>query len=203
MREKVIKIYTFDELSEEAQQKAIDTNRYNEVEEDWWEFAYEIIREGRGLLEGGSTKGSIHFSLDRGRYIELNAQFFGETLQGLYKYNWEGSPYSEQIGAFFEEIKEVDRRVLGLIETGVLDISVSSAERDTSICLDLESLEGLPRIDEEYAKYASALEDLMEGIQDKSLDMLQQEYDYLVSDDCVRESLIANKSEFLEDGTNY
>lgn len=34
-------VYTFDELSDSAKQKALDADRDRDVDHNWWEFTYE------------------------------------------------------------------------------------------------------------------------------------------------------------------
>jgi hypothetical protein len=55
-----IKLYKFNELSEEAKQKAIERNAYINVEHDWWMFTYEDAAN-IGLKITG-------FDLDRNRH---------------------------------------------------------------------------------------------------------------------------------------
>lgn len=55
-------VYSFDELSEEAQQKAIDTLCSVNVDYDWWEYTYEDA-ETIGLR-------ITSFGLDRDRHAE-------------------------------------------------------------------------------------------------------------------------------------
>jgi len=60
MRTEEIKLYKFEELSEESQDTAIESNRDINVDYDWWTFIYEDA-ESIGLKITG-------FDIDRGSY---------------------------------------------------------------------------------------------------------------------------------------
>jgi hypothetical protein len=56
------KVYNFDELPKDIQQKVLEKNAYINVSYDWWEFTYEDA-ERIGLKIKG-------FDIDRGNYCE-------------------------------------------------------------------------------------------------------------------------------------
>ena len=57
-----INLYSFDELSEEIQQKVIEKNYYINVDYGWWEFTYEDAANiGLKLTE---------FDIDSGNYCK-------------------------------------------------------------------------------------------------------------------------------------
>ena len=49
MREMNVTVYSFDELSEEAQERALNDLRYIKVEFNWWEDSYDTIRTKKTL----------------------------------------------------------------------------------------------------------------------------------------------------------
>lgn len=62
MREITLQIYSFEELSEEAKQKALDNHRFSSVEcYEWWEHVYEeAARDGVAIREFNTYNSSIH-----------------------------------------------------------------------------------------------------------------------------------------------
>ena len=62
MREITVKAYKFDELSEEAQERALNDLRYINVEFNWWEDSYDTIRIAGKLL--GLDIDGIYFDTD-------------------------------------------------------------------------------------------------------------------------------------------
>lgn len=75
MREEVIQLFTFEELSEEAQQKALESLAYINVDHDWWDFIYEEAKE-IGLK-------ITSFDLDRCLYCK------GEFIEDAYSTAYE------------------------------------------------------------------------------------------------------------------
>jgi hypothetical protein len=59
-----IKVYQFDELSEEGQQKAIENYFDINVDHDWWEFNYDDAKNVGLKIKG--------FDLDRGNYCKID-----------------------------------------------------------------------------------------------------------------------------------
>ena len=62
MREITVKAYKFDELSEAAQDRALNAFRCINVEYDWWEDSYDTIRAAGKLL--GLEIDRIYFDTD-------------------------------------------------------------------------------------------------------------------------------------------
>lgn len=55
-------IYTFDELSDSAKQKALDHYRYYDVQHDWWEWTYEDFISQAALKGYAVQAKDIHFT---------------------------------------------------------------------------------------------------------------------------------------------
>lgn len=75
MREKVIRLFPFTQLSEEAQEKALESLSDINVDCDWWESVY-IDAEEVGLK-------IISFDIDRGLYCKGN--FIKDAVYTAYK----------------------------------------------------------------------------------------------------------------------
>lgn len=69
-------LYQYQELSPEAQERAIEQSRYGQVDYDWWGFCYEDAERI------GAKIGS--FALDRQWTIDLDLQgTVGDTVQSI------------------------------------------------------------------------------------------------------------------------
>ena len=79
MEVKEIKVYKFNELSEDAKQKAIESNYDISVDYDWWDCDYDYFIEQ--LEEIGLSCEKFYFSTDRENYIEpVNLKVIDERL---------------------------------------------------------------------------------------------------------------------------
>lgn len=165
-------IYRFDELSDEGKEAAIDNLRDINVDYDWWEFVYEDAAN-IGLR-------ITSFDLDRNRHAEGEFMVLGGGEQ-----------------------------VAGLIlsEHGKSDKGTYATATD--YLYDLKKLqEKYPNHeDEEHDDYHEFFEEagLLEEqflkllLEDYSI-MLQEEYEYKLSDEAVIETIKANEYEFYKNG---
>ena len=77
-KQHIITVYSFEELSSEAQEKAIDKFRFANVDYEWWDCVYEMAKEigitiKRFDIDAGIIKGELTTSfLDSFREIRKN-----------------------------------------------------------------------------------------------------------------------------------
>lgn len=151
-----IKLYQFEELPKDAQDKAIQNYSDINIDHDWWEFIYEDAANIGLHLNG--------FDLDRANYCK-----------------------GEFISSAFEVIELIKR------EHGESCETYHTAQR--------YSLTKPSDIDaEDYEEWQSSfLADLLNDY----LNILRKEYEYLTSDEAIKETLIANEYDFTENGKIY
>jgi len=182
------KIYSFNELSKEAQAVAIDKMRDINMESDDW---YD------GILEG------LKEQLTEVGFNDAEIQFTGFWSQG------DGLSFDAKIDAskFAETTNE--KRVCKLIDNGEIEgfyISKTSFanhyvhEKTRYVDYDICNGENVNK----------ALETLCEKIENKRLELckefysiLEKDYYLLQSDEEVKETILANEYEFLSNGTQY
>ena len=144
MRQEVVSVYKFEELSEDVQQELIDKYRYTQVDYCWWEHIEdEIERQGGKLIEFDTYR----------HYIKIEIDYPIDFAKAII----------ENHG------KECDTYILS----------------EDFINGELSGKEYVKAIAEEY------------------LSMLRQEYEYLTSDEYVREKLIDIDDEYFIDGTVF
>lgn len=165
-------IYTFDELSEEAKQKAINKNREINVEDQWWDDTYEDAKNVGLKIKSFNT----------GRASECEIEFIEgaqETAQSILK---EHGDMCET----YKTAQKFDEQWAALVK------KYSDGET-----IDKVSEENT----EEFDNEASDLEkEFLNDLSNDYLKMLRTDYEYLMEDEAIAETLTANNYEFTEDG---
>jgi hypothetical protein len=152
-----ITLYQFQELSKEAQQKAIENNIYFNVDHDWWNCTYDDMENI------GATITS--FDLER-KEIEVKLN----------------KPISEIINTILTE---------------------HGKECQTYITAQCFVKQVRERENKGLAQKPSTIRMFKDSIALQYRNMLEKEYEYLISDECIKESLIVNEYDFLESGERY
>ena len=150
------KVYTFDELSDSAKEKAREWYRNNCLDYEWWDLIYN---EATSLFLKLTT-----FGLDRDRHAE--GVFTNGALECA-------NAIESQHGESCETFKTAKAFLAargGIVDAAKLD------DCDT---------EFLASLLEDYAI------------------ILQKEYEYLLSDEAVDESIVANEYTFTESGKRF
>jgi hypothetical protein len=202
MRTQEITIFTFEELTPEAQQRAIEKNRNINV--NFKEWSEPIIEKATDTANtAGFTVKTIYFS---GFWSQGDGAMFeytgleGETLKNEFidglnlsamRKNWlknniHTSAGGRQFGHYYHE-NSCSHRIYWEIDNG--DIHYSSPFYNW-----LESYAGQF---EEFIieKYKNLCGDIYKN--------LSNCYDELTSDECIKETLIANEYEYTEEGDLY
>jgi len=174
MKTHTINTYSFDELSAEAQQTAINNNDDINVFSNWWEYMYEDA-ERIGLK-------ITSFDICRGSYCELKFNLSALEIAAKIKH---------EHGETCETYKTADL-FLNNYDKLVAEHSNGDGEKVTE-----EKQEEFEE-KEEYLK-----DDFKRNLSGDYLKMLRDEYEYLTSSDAIKETLIANDYQFTENGQNY
>ncbi|CAB4213043.1 hypothetical protein UFOVP1444_53 [uncultured Caudovirales phage] len=166
------KVYTFDELSDSAKDKARQWYREGALDHEWWDCTYDDAKT-IGLK-------ITSFGLDRDRGAE--GVFIADAEECAHKIEKE---HGETCETFKTAKDYLAKR----------DACVNAAEKDSNgELIDERGLE-LDLDDLDTAFLASLLEDYAI--------ILQKEYEYLLSDEAVDESIIANEYTFTEGGKRF
>ena len=91
-------LYTFAELSDDAQQRAIEKLWGINTDFDWWEFAYETIQKAGECLGIDCTIDG--FDLDRGAHVALSGKY-------SYRKNWRAALRAEFGGDSLPELERI------------------------------------------------------------------------------------------------
>jgi hypothetical protein len=99
------KVYSFDELSDEGKEQALDKLRHINVEHDWWDSTYDDAKT-IGLEISG-------FDIDRGSYVEGDLTMsMGESIKAIIE-NHGGSTDTHKLAKEYQaRLEEIERATL-------------------------------------------------------------------------------------------
>ena len=176
MRESVIKVYEFHELSEKAKQKALEEFSDINVSHDWWDYYYAEL-----LSVGIQVWG---FDIDR-RSINFKLKDCAQAVwDDIVKEGW-----GCEIGELAKELKAKYEAFLETVPDSE-DWSWRETEEKRKEWFD-EELNGFE--DSMYYEFTRRLARLI-------LKYLKEDYDHLTSEEAIVETIEANEYEFYEDG---
>lgn len=176
------KVYKFEELSDKAQEKALERVNDINIDNDWWYFCYEGFHEN--LKEIGLACESFYFSLDRDYYLEAVNLKFTDVSKFIHTLVDENTKKSviDAAGLFFEKERYYHNRVTYKIyASGHIP-------------------EGCYRLNKYLDSLVERANDALNNKLSEFLDILKQEYEYLTSKEAIIETIEANEYEFLENG---
>jgi len=165
-------IYTFQELSEKAKEKAIEKLLNINLEDQWWEFEYEDAANIGLKLTA--------FDLDRNKHAK--GKFIWSATEVADKIMSEHGNKCETYKTAFNFLNERDTLVRKFSDGISTDIVTEENEYE----FDQEADE----LEEQF------LEDILEDY----ANILQKQYEYLYSEEAIIETIEANEYEFTEDG---
>lgn len=182
-----IKLFTLDELSEEVQTRVIDKNRYFNTDDNWHEDSLADYKEE--LAEAGFTDAVISYSgfWSQGDGLSFDAKIdidkFAETpnekLVAKLINNGEISNFEINKNSYANHYSHVNTRYVDAPEV-----------THTNIQAVIEALD---------VKISKKRVELCE----KFYRALEEEYNGLISDEAIKDSLISNEYTYLENGTRF
>jgi len=172
MRTIEIKLYKFEELSKEAQQKTLEKLAYINVEHhDWFDCTYDDIKN-LGMTCNG-------FDLGRGSSIELR---INNSLYEIAK-NIVGAWGECEDRTICEDfIREWDNLVYK--HSDKINTELVSEDNQEDFDIEADVLE---------SNFQHSLENIF-------FNTLKNEYEYLTSEEAIGETIIANEYEFTKEG---
>jgi hypothetical protein len=197
-------VFTFDELSEEVQEKVLDKYRDWNVDHDWWEFTYDHVKE---IAE------KIGIDISQISFSGFFSQGDGARFEGNYQYK-QIDTSDEDLVYQIENNSDL-KRIVNTLDTiqkfyfygiqasisfmnypryehsGCMNVNV---DLDSDVEYDHPELEITPEHEE-------AMVECMRAYADYIYDRLYKEYEFLTSDESVKESIKANEFEFTAYGT--
>lgn len=193
MRQETINIFTFEELSEEAQEKVLQEFWDINVNYEWWEFIYDDAKnvgveiDGFDIGWGNSISGSIDDLETVCNKIIIEHGESTETAILALEYLDKFIVLNARLDRAVDVMDEIDRRYDDL-NPEKADRVYDTADKIVEACED-----EIQDLSEEFEK------DILECY----LTILRNKYEYLTSEDVIIETIQANEYEFTEDGSQY
>jgi hypothetical protein len=206
------RVFDFDELDDDAREKAREWYRRSSLEDDWYEFEFEqfeavceilgITLRGRPVrrMDGGTnTKPSIFFS-------GFSSQGDGACFEGSYRYAnssarriREHAPSENALHALADQLFAVQRRNFYELSASMRQTGRYCHENSMIISVQRDSSTGqdLSLADEDIVM--EAMRDLARWLYRR----LEAEYDYQLGDAQIDEALRASGQTFTEDGSRF
>lgn len=196
METKTIQVFEFKELEDEVKEKVLDKHREINLDYDWWDFIIEDFIQEAGELGFLIKEEDVTFELDRGPHFNVNTKGIDikkDILKGytIYAYIYIKSGYStlgyginSDFELVIEELHKGDAQIIKKedretdeLEGVVSDMIWSGVEEKLNA-----KIQDLVNLCEEYYK------------------RLKSEYEYMLSDEGIIDTIEANEFKFLKDG---
>lgn len=205
--------YSFGELSPEAQRNALENNRDINVDYDDWDEG--VIEEFKGEMgEIGVDDIKVEYS---GFYSQGDGATFSSGDIDTRKLFMAVGIKTDKYLDMDTDNEGIDKGFYDLLDTmediGQLDrikikpedigISMRRSNRSFSVSVDVEILDEPEDWEEPYGFTEDLEEEVTKFLKSKCDDLyqsLEKEYDFLTSDEIVKETLIGNDYEFDEKG---
>lgn len=193
-------VYSFVELSDEAKEYAIEKVRHSDwyLSYNWWEYAYEDAKTIANLM--GWSIDKIYFS---GFWSQGDGACFEGSLEykaGAYKAITEYAPNDEILAYIVREWQALQRKHFYALRATIKHSGHYYHER--SMTCDAEDTRKEYWHNMPYETEKEILELCAEFAQ-WVYKNLENEYNYLMSDEAISEFLTANEYEFMIDGSIY
>jgi hypothetical protein len=199
-------LYQFDELSERAQQKALQAHWNINVEEEWWDDVTRDIN-AFGEVSGLGCEYGNEFDCDRSSYVHIMGccVLFSELLANREAMTGFPNLYDKVIQPFFSTFTEREQRQLLRLERADLlgSLTGETSTQRYGKQWDIERWDGqrTPHITKLLDKLQDAWGELLDNLEHAYLKMLRDEYEYLTDEEQIKESIRLNEDEFTEDGS--
>lgn len=198
--QQTVTVYSFNELDESTQAQVLGNMRDINTDYAWWNYTYETMTTVGKML--GINIDNIYFS---GFY----SQGDGALFTGSYSYNkgWRKALSSEFGGEWLKVLIAIGETLQAIQAPMFYKLSASvtqSGHYNHSGCTAFNVYYDGDYLTSEKQEQAET--DLIQALRefmDFIYCQLEKEYDYLVSDEAVIESIESNDYEFLENGSIY
>ena len=215
-------LYTFDELSDHAKEKARDWYREGALDCDWWDFIYEDAATIGAILGLDMAQKPVKLMNGSTRY-DTEIYFSGFYRQGSgssYGARWDASKVqpAQALADYAPQDKELARIHAVLLQLAQenpelyavvkpngdnwINVEVTHGETRDELINNLDGKSA--EYDRENAIDGEREEALTEALKDFNhwiYKQLESEYEWQTADEQVDESIRANEYEFTEDGT--
>lgn len=189
-------VYTFDELSDDAKEKARGWWREGGTDSDWWEYIFDDAKTIATLFG---------LDIERVFFSGFSSQGDGACFEGGYQYKKGAlaavkayAPLDTELHRIVKALQEVQRKAF-------YRLGASTKHRGHyyhSGCMAID----VCHIDDSWRDIGALEDDIAECLRDFAdwiYRQLEREYEYQNSDEQVDEAIRANGYTFTEDGKRF
>ena len=200
MRTITKEVFTFDELSEPAKERARESYRAHGFDYYWWACVYDDAKHIAKLM--GISIDEIYFS-------GFWSQGDGASFTGSYRYAkgavehvkaW--APEDEELHRIAKSLQNIQKRHFYSLQASITE-GAGSNHYSHSGTMHVDVRDDMRSMYADLGDAEEDLADLMRSFADWVYRQLESEYNHLASDEQVDEILIVNEYEFAEDGSIY
>jgi hypothetical protein len=208
-----IKVFKFNELSEQAQKKALEKYYGVNTDFDWWDFVYDKFKAICTLIGVDVDLEKTYFSgfSHQGQGATFTAEIdFAKLIDGINgkAYLAHSPNLHTEVPSFSPDPCEVDKRVIRLIKKGNIDIytDVRADDQPYSSKVEFRSnytyneCVNYKNIDGQLDQLESWLTDIVSELDNLLFRLLESEYEYRTSEEAIKAAIIANEYEFTQEG---
>lgn len=182
--------YSFDELSEEAQQNAIDNTRNSEgyLDHEWWDFTYEDFKECLAILGFDVDLKQTYFS---GFCSQGDGAAF--TAEYEYKKGWKAALKSQNGKEDLEKLLDIGERLQEEQKKSFYKLTAKTEPWDHRTYSQRTEVQ---HYDHEYdgitSEQEEAICDICNELGGWLYKRLEAENDYLMGDEAIKEAIQSN-----------
>lgn len=197
-------LYKYEELSDRAKQRARECYLEGGLDYSWWEYLYEDFARVAEILGISLSEKPVPLMNGKCRYEpEIYFSGFyhqgsGSSFCGTYGYAKGAvakikkyAPQDEELHRIAQGLQDVQRRHFYRLTADMTSV------RDHCLRVEVGDSENPYR---DIGDAEDDVRELMNDFNDWMFKCLQDEYEYLTSDEAVEESIVANEYEFDEYG---
>lgn len=189
-------IYTFDELSESAKEKARDWYRVGGFDYEWYDSVYEDAKQCAALI--GITIDKIYFS-------GFSSQGDGACFEGRYSYVKGAAKALKSHAPLDKTLARIADELQALQRKNFYRLSAKVKHRGHYYHAHCTDIDVMKEDNNSYVNYADSETDkelceILRSFMNWIYKQLEKEYEYLNSDESVSETILANEYTFDVNG---
>jgi len=193
MKTITVNLYSYDELSEKAKEKALEEMKDINTNYDWWDAVYDDAKEIGKLM--GIEIDEIYFS-------GFWSQGDGACFEGTYSYKKDSVNAVKEYAPSDTEVQEIAKNLFDIqkkhfyqLTAGVKHSGRYSHENSTDIAVFNKDSSS------EYQVDCEELEKELRSFMKWIYSQLEKQYDYLSSKAVIEDTINSNDYYFSEDGS--
>lgn len=197
---KETEVFSFEELSDSAKEKARDWWKSQGLDYDWWECVYDQYTTACKL-----------FGIDISRIMFSGfwSQGDGASFTGTYSYKKGALQALKKEFPQWAEIHDICKRLTQMQKSNFYGVNVDISQNGRychEMAMGFNVSVYIEGVGERYDIPQGLEEECADIFRDLARDIyksLEAEYDYLTSDEQVDEMILCNEYQFTEDGEVY